>query len=249
MNTNYNSPSLSVFARKYLLRYGYLNDSKSTSRASEEEISYAIALFQDIFGLEKTGVLNKQTFDAMKIERCGMPDIIDNRFSKITCAWDRKSLNYSLGDATQYVSADQAFQAVRNAFATWSSITSFSFHEVSSDQFPDIIIGWVTSSDSDFPNMAQNDVLAHADYPPNCAVISGIGPRPLHFNDTTAIWCVGATPGAFDIESVALHEIGHILGLAHSSDISAVMYPSVQPNAIRRDLAQDDIDGIRQLYP
>lgn len=46
--------------------------------------------------------------------------------------------------------------------------------------------------------------------------------------------------------SVALHEIGHSLGLAHSDVREAVMYAfySEQHN----DLKQDDINGIQRLY-
>lgn len=46
--------------------------------------------------------------------------------------------------------------------------------------------------------------------------------------------------------SVALHEIGHSLGLAHSYDSKAVMSPYYTES--HYDLKQDDIDGIRQLY-
>jgi len=51
-----------------------------------------------------------------------------------------------------------------------------------------------------------------------------------------------------DLESVAVHEIGHLLGLDHSSDSNAVMYSKIPPGTVKRDLAQDDIDGIHALY-
>lgn len=46
--------------------------------------------------------------------------------------------------------------------------------------------------------------------------------------------------------SVALHEIGHSLGLAHSDEREAVMHPFYVEQ--HYGLKQDDIDGIQQLY-
>lgn len=48
--------------------------------------------------------------------------------------------------------------------------------------------------------------------------------------------------------SVATHEAGHFLGLAHSDDSSAVMAASYQ-NLRPRPLTDDDIEGICALYP
>ena len=58
-----------------------------------------------------------------------------------------------------------------------------------------------------------------------------------------------ATDGVnnFDVETVFLHENGHVVGLGHSEYNTAIMYPSYQgPNRV---LQQDDIDGITFLYP
>jgi len=53
--------------------------------------------------------------------------------------------------------------------------------------------------------------------------------------------------GRYDLESVILHENGHAAGLGHSADTSAVMYAYY--SGLRRNLHQDDIDGISFLYP
>lgn len=53
-------------------------------------------------------------------------------------------------------------------------------------------------------------------------------------------------PGAFDLETVFLHENGHVAGLGHSSDPGAVMYPSYQ--TARCSLAADDHAGLAALY-
>jgi hypothetical protein len=52
-----------------------------------------------------------------------------------------------------------------------------------------------------------------------------------------------------DMESVILHEIGHQLGLDHSSNSSAVMWWAIGMGENQRSLHSDDIAGIRALYP
>jgi len=52
------------------------------------------------------------------------------------------------------------------------------------------------------------------------------------------------------IEDVATHELGHALGLNHSSDAAATMYPSYSYcSQEMRTLGTDDIAGARHLYP
>ena len=66
--------------------------------------------------------------------------------------------------------------------------------------------------------------------------------------NTRYAWSTGcvARPNAYDLESVYLHENGHVAGLGHSTDTRAVMYPSYQ--TARCVLAQDDKNGIAALY-
>lgn len=52
----------------------------------------------------------------------------------------------------------------------------------------------------------------------------------------------------FDLESVALHELGHGLGLAHSSKPANVMYPTLENGKIKRTLTTNDIDRARGHY-
>ena len=55
----------------------------------------------------------------------------------------------------------------------------------------------------------------------------------------------GGLRSAIDIQRVALHELGHLIGMAHSSVSGAIMYPSVNNSYL---LTGDDIAGIQSLY-
>jgi hypothetical protein len=54
--------------------------------------------------------------------------------------------------------------------------------------------------------------------------------------------------GGLSLSSVLTHEMGHFLGLGHSSEATAVMAPSYADTETG-ELRQDDIDGICALHP
>ncbi|TXG64626.1 hypothetical protein EZV62_011620 [Acer yangbiense] len=59
--------------------------------------------------------------------------------------------------------------------------------------------------------------------------------------DADEQWAVGAAPNSFGLETVALHEIGHLLGLGHSEVEGAIMYPSIS-TGVTKGLHRDDVD-------
>jgi hypothetical protein len=66
---------------------------------------------------------------------------------------------------------------------------------------------------------------------------------------TGAAGCGGIADSAY-IEDIATHELGHALGLNHSTSTSATMYPSYgYCSQAFRTLAADDINGAKALYP
>lgn len=51
----------------------------------------------------------------------------------------------------------------------------------------------------------------------------------------------------YNLYRVAAHELGHSLGLSHSNDIGALMYPNYVFSGDVQ-LSQDDINGIQAIY-
>ena len=71
-----------------------------------------------------------------------------------------------------------------------------------------------------------------------------------NFNFFTGSTGCGLLPNAAYIEDVTAHELGHALGLNHSSSSDATMYPSYgYCSQAFRTLASDDIAGAKALYP
>ncbi|HEX8152125.1 MAG TPA: matrixin family metalloprotease [Thermoanaerobaculia bacterium] len=55
--------------------------------------------------------------------------------------------------------------------------------------------------------------------------------------------------GEYDIDGIMVHEVGHVIGLGHSSVAGATMYPSVSScNYANRTLEADDRAGRDDLY-
>lgn len=55
--------------------------------------------------------------------------------------------------------------------------------------------------------------------------------------------------GEYDIDGIMTHEVGHVIGLGHSSVAGATMYPSVAAcDFNNRTLSSDDTAGRKDLY-
>ncbi|MGH3973011.1 MAG: matrixin family metalloprotease [Pseudonocardiaceae bacterium] len=234
--------------RRYLRRFGYLDVPGGTELVTEvvdEATSSALETLQEFFGLPRTGEFDEATREVMARPRCGLPDLGNSAAFVTRCPWRQATLSFAFDIGTLDVAGTTEFQAARNAITTWQVVCPMPFSEVGANRNPNVLIGWRPPNDPDWD--MTGGVIAHADFPPDCDIVTNTLPKPVHFDDEH-LWNTTGAASAFDVESVALHEFGHILGLQHSNISSAVMFPTIASGEIKRELAQDDRDGIADLY-
>ncbi|MGH0157166.1 UNVERIFIED_CONTAM: hypothetical protein FKN15_067191 [Acipenser sinensis] len=126
------------------------------------------------------------------------------------------------------------------ALSAWSSVTSLNFQKTFSGE-ADIRISFELGAHGDaYPFDGPRGTLAHAFAP-----AEGLG-GDTHFDEDES-WTMGTS--GFNLFTVAAHELGHALGLAHSREPSALMYPTYKyrnPKGFK--LPTDDVRGIQSLY-
>jgi hypothetical protein len=112
------------------------------------------------------------------------------------------------------------------------------------DRWPPVLIGWQTEQEQ--PDLA-GDVIGQAG---SAAVSLGSGPR-VYVTGTVALDGPQITPllerrnGRAVVQAVVLHELGHLVGLAHVDDADQLMFPEVQDDLT--ELADGDLTGLARL--
>ncbi|KAM3935294.1 matrix metalloproteinase-18-like [Leptodactylus fuscus] len=236
-----NEESDAKFAEQYLEKYYNLQKNVRMSRKKgDSPFTQKIKEMQQFLGLQVTGKLDSDTMELMHQPRCGFQDVGEFSVFPGNRGWRKTEITYRIVNYTPDIPRAEVDYAIQRAFGVWSGVTPLTFTRIY-DEVSDIEISFAAQVHNDFyPFDGPHGTLAHAFAPS-----SGIG-GDAHF-DEDETWTSGSN--GYNLFLVAAHEFGHSLGLLHSSDPSALMYPTyhfTEPSEFR--LPEDDVNGIQSLY-
>ena len=159
--------------------------------------------------------------------------------------------------------------AIQRALASWSRAADVTFVDVSSKSQSvsptnggdGISLITVAATAENLALFGEGNTTARTRvfYDPDTGEISEadivINPFPYSGEGQSLQFSTDGTPGTYDLESTLAHEIGHLLGLAHSPVIGATMQATQAlngtyglPATTERTLSEADLTAVRSLY-
>lgn len=186
--------------------------------------------FQRMTGLPESGKLDFGTTFALELPRCGVSDALR---ATEDARWRKTRLNYFVESYVEQLDRGTQDDLFKAAWQSWADAADVRFTQVAGQHQADLVISTGRGARPGFDGPGK--VLAWAQLP------NGTDQPLLMRFDLDEAWTIQL------LRCVAAHEFGHLLGLDHSRERTALMYPYANP-AVWTPQARDDVPRIQAYY-
>nr|XP_025704389.1 matrix metalloproteinase-26 [Callorhinus ursinus] len=192
------------------------------------------------FHLNETDLQDEQTLAVPHHPHCGVTDGANDSTFPGSSKWDKHTLTYRIINYPRDINPSIVKGIMQDTVSIWSNVTLLIFQQVKNQDADIKISFWDLAHGDCWPFDGPGGVLGHA-FLPNS------GPSGVTHFDRAEHWSTSYR--GFNLFLVAIHELGHSLGLLHSKSLNSIMYPTYvnwDPRTFHLD--GDDIKRIQQLY-
>ncbi|GLC43502.1 hypothetical protein PLESTM_001480100 [Pleodorina starrii] len=224
-----------VQLQHYLQKYGWYGGQVDGFFGPATEA--AVKRFQHFYGLEVDGIAGPATRSLMMMARMDDKEDEVDTDDRATFAGGCV-VRWWAGGCPGYLDLEAVQDEVAAAMLQWSTAVPLSFVEVTSPEEANLTISWGNRS---------RDNMFRFDGPGGALAYTLPGAITLDAAEHWLLQPARPTAGAFYLQPVVLHEIGHALGLTHSNNPGDVMSPFYAPDRLR--LTEGDRGRAANIYP